>query len=190
MKRLLPDIEKIENPVLRQITTDALKIATDRNPYFLTAPSSESGKYHPEDECAPGGLILHTRRAVAWGLEICRAWDMSPAERDQVVAALVLHDAGKRPKDDIAAPYLEHPERAVEYFLAAVFPMASAGNGTNYSKADLLAVTAIAGAIRLHMGPWTDERHRQPLACYNEVERAVYTADYCASRRELPGVVK
>lgn len=193
MKRLTAALDQIKNANIRNLTTAALAAVESENPYFFTAAASTSGRYHPEDECSVGGLITHTLRAVDWGQHLCRAWALDQDQQDAVAAALILHDTGKRPAGD-PEPYDQHPDRAADRFLAAVFPTIDgptyARQVAHYNKGEILMITAIESAVRMHMGPWTREDLRKPVACYSEVERAVYTADYCASRRELPVVTQ
>jgi CRISPR/Cas system-associated endonuclease Cas3-HD len=194
MHRFKEAIENIKNDNLRNLVKTALTAVANENPYFFYAPASVSGRYHPEDECARGGLVKHTLRTVAWGRHIARAWALDPNQEDAVAAALILHDTGKGTPD--AGPYDQHPDRAADNFLAAVFPTlegpqaAVSSAARRYSRAEILMITEIEAAIRHHMGPWTREEIRKPVACYGEVERAVYTADYCASRRELADGLK
>lgn len=179
----------IRNDNIRALTRAALTAVSAENPWFFYAPASVSGKYHLKDECERGGLVKHTLRAVAWGRQITTAWALDPDQADIVVSALILHDTGKGTPD--AGPYDEHPDRAADNLLAAAFPTldgpSAAVNraGNRYNKAEILMISAIDAAIRHHMGPWTREAIRKPVPCYSETERAVYTADYCASRRDL-----
>jgi hypothetical protein len=193
MERFDDALNQIQNAHLRNLTAAALLTVKIDHPYFFTAAASTSGRYHPEDECAVGGLVTHTLRTVDWGLQLCRAWALGADETDAVIAALILHDTGKRPAGD-PEPYDQHPDRAADLFLAAVFPTidgpAYARAAAHYTKSEILMITAIESAIRHHMGPWTREEIRKPVACYSEIERAVYTADYCASRRELAETLK
>ncbi|MEE4608302.1 MAG: hypothetical protein V2L15_05390, partial [Desulfobacteraceae bacterium] len=76
MDRFNQALEQIKNDNIRALTRAAMTAVSANNPWFFYAPASISGKYHPKDECERGGLVKHTLRAVAWGLEVCRAWDM------------------------------------------------------------------------------------------------------------------
>jgi hypothetical protein len=193
MQRFEETLATIRNDNLRSLTRAALTAVAAENPWFFYAPSSTSGRYHPEDEIGRGGLVTHSLRAAAWGRHLCRAWALDPDQQDAVTAALILHDTGKRPAGD-PEPYAQHPDRAADNFLAAVFPTIDSQGytraATRYSKAEILSIAAIESAIRHHMGPWTREEIKKPVACYSEIERAVYTADYCASRRELAETLK
>jgi len=78
---------------------------------FLMAPSASSGKYHPADEVDPsdvnpstdkeyepykgGGLVLHSRRVQVMAGELCDHYGVKGKQKDEILAAMALHDAMK-----------------------------------------------------------------------------------------------
>lgn len=78
---------------------------------FLKAPSASTGKYHPADEVDPndvsaapdknyppykgGGLVLHSRRVQVMAGELCDHYGVKGKQKDEILAAMALHDALK-----------------------------------------------------------------------------------------------
>lgn len=78
---------------------------------FYQAPSSASGRYHPADEVDPrdinpdpgtqyepykgGGLVLHARRTQLMAEKLCDHYGVKGREKDEILAAMALHDAMK-----------------------------------------------------------------------------------------------
>lgn len=97
----------ISEPQLRSVIRDILN---DEAPdYFYKVPSSSTGKWHPQDERGEGGLVLHTRRCVAVGMHLCRAWNLEEKVTDLIVAACLIHDLYKNGKVDSGRTDSMHP---------------------------------------------------------------------------------
>ena len=62
---------------------------------FYTAPASYSGKYHASESLGDGGLIRHTRKTALCALELASAAHLSAVEKDDLIAAAVIHDICK-----------------------------------------------------------------------------------------------
>lgn len=98
----------IKDKELRNFVEKAFEKAPEG---FFKAPSSSSGRYHPADECDPdnvnispsspsskykgGGLVLHSRRDQAMAERLCDHYGVKGKERDEIMAALALHDIMK-----------------------------------------------------------------------------------------------
>jgi hypothetical protein len=136
--------------------------------FFWRAPASRSGKFHPPCSNGPGGLVVHTKRAVWIANNICAAWGIFAQERDVVLAACILHDIGKA-EDTYPQNGEDHPLHAEKYFIVR----------------EREWLPAIENCVRHHMGRWTPRRIAKPICKYSHLELAVYTADYLSSRKEL-----
>lgn len=178
MNHALTDlIEIIFHPGLRKLTARALEAAPAA---FWQAPASTSGKYHKEDECAPGGLVLHTRRVFRMAQHLCDMYGIreNALLRSVVLAAALLHDTHKV----LAAgehSVFDHPIRAARTVahLLEQYPSIPPHAG-----AQLLA------AIESHMGRWTTSTRCPDVRLpYPEGEHCwiLHTADYLASRKNV-----
>ncbi|MBI4864586.1 MAG: DUF1669 domain-containing protein, partial [Candidatus Riflebacteria bacterium] len=82
----------IKDATIRSATEKAVAAAPAE---FFQAPSSSSGKHHPADEINPGGLALHSLRDVVFGELLCDYYKVKGKQRDEILAALLLHDLKK-----------------------------------------------------------------------------------------------
>lgn len=107
--RYLDDMVKaIENKEIKGFVKYAI---TQLPKGFLKAPSASSGKYHPADEVDPndvdvsptnqhpeyrgGGLVLHSRRVQKMAGILCDHYGVKGLEKDEILAAMALHDVMK-----------------------------------------------------------------------------------------------
>lgn len=164
------ELKLIDNSGIRRIVETTLQFAPD---YFWTAPSSSSGKYHPIDELWEGGLVIHVKKAVKIGYDLCRAFDLSLINRDVVVAALILHDICK-------FGYPENTGHLVNghgYLVANVMRKAKVISG----EVPTDDIIQILNLISTYMGKWD-----VPYECPEEKMRLIFhLADYIASRRYI-----
>lgn len=85
-------VAMIQSPLIAGAVRTALAAAPAE---FFTAPSSSTGKFHPADEINPGGLALHSLRDVQVGAMLCEYFDVKGQGKDEILGALLLHDAQK-----------------------------------------------------------------------------------------------
>lgn len=106
--RYLDDMVKaIENKEIKDFVKNAISQLPEG---FLKAPSASSGKFHPADEVDPndvdvspeqypeyrgGGLVLHSRRVQKMAGILCEHYGVEGIKKDEILAAMALHDAMK-----------------------------------------------------------------------------------------------
>ena len=150
--------------------------------YFFTVPASSTGKYHPDYALGEGGLLRHTKAAVAiakdlLGLEMY-SHTYSPIEQDIIIAALILHDGLKHGIDHQKYVSALHPQLMTDWLLEQGFL-----NGWDETQR-----TTLINAINSHMGQWnTDYRTKKEILPKpkTKIEKFVHQADYLASRKYL-----
>lgn len=165
----------IQDESLRALVEKNLEATPD---YFYTMPASTTGKYHPEYCLGEGGLVRHTKAAVK--IAICllglEMYGALAVQKDQIVAALVLHDSVKKGKDGTQWTTIEHPLDAADLLI-------------NTAKAEaynnMHEIEVIAGMIRSHMGQWNTDRGNKEVLPKpkSHVEKFVHQCDYLASRK-------
>ncbi len=142
---------------------------------FWDCPSSTSGKYHPLDELAGDGTVLHTKKIFATVYELSRALGCEH-HRDEVCAAALLHDLAKQSLEKTGHTVEDHPQIMAK-LVAAVY------NNDFKEKLSKESANIIYWCIFHHFGPWTDQNVRKPLKDYTPEELAMYIADYVVSKR-------
>jgi len=182
------ELSKIQNPEIR----DFVIIFFDElcPNYFWTCPCSTSGKYHPKVSLGKGGLVRHTKLAVWWGLELLRAVESSPELkdipkiqlRDEVIAALLLHDMRKNGRGLNAAGYSKEGSGITGKhgtLLAEMILECLDSDDPTFSR----ILMGIAG----HMGVWTTDVTYRPDNIKDNALRAfvnlIHLADFCASKK-------
>lgn len=142
---------------------------------FEDCPSSSSGKYHPIEELGADGTLIHTKKVFAVAYEFSRALDCEH-NRDEIVAAAILHDMAKQGLCSAGHTVREHP-RIMAKLVADVY------NDEFKDKLDKTSANLIYWSVFYHYGPWTEESVRKSLKEYTPEELSVYLADYIASKR-------
>lgn len=143
---------------------------------FEDCPSSTSGKYHPIDEIAPDGTILHTKRVFAVAYDLARGLEVEH-KRDIILAAALLHDLMKQGPKRSGHTVHNHPQ-----LMADMITKVYEEHGFR-DKLDLEVVQELYWAVAFHYGPWTDKSFKKPMPEFSMVELAVYVADYISSKR-------
>ena len=87
--------------------------------YFFMVPASSSGKYHPSYALGDGGLVRHTKAAVAvahelFNLEMFQK-QFSDTEQDLILLSLILHDGKKQGGGNGKHTVFEHPLYAADF---------------------------------------------------------------------------
>jgi hypothetical protein len=144
---------------------------------FYLAPSSTTGKYHPQDEIAAGGLALHSWRMAMLSQEMSRMSDDAGRLAKPLLLAAIVHDAFKPALS--RADYWQHPLASAKHVLLTLPDL------------DIPWRYQCAYACASHEGRWTDPRtwaglpqfSDGPATDYSDVRAAMHAADYVLSRR-------
>lgn len=165
-------VDSIVDPAIRLMTQQGLDNTDDQ---FFTAPSSNSGFFHPADEINEGGLALHTARVVAMGDHLSEFFGLSEREQDIMKAGLILHDT-KKNGDPWKGRYKEeHGElagKAIEQL-----------DGPEDAKAGAAQIASN------HMALWRKlddgRRTENPALPDNKMDMIGSLADYLAARDDI-----
>lgn len=173
------EVAWIQSDDIRQFIRKAVMELPD---YFFTVAASSTGKYHPSYALGDGGLVRHTKAAVAiakdlLGLEMYRKF--TPYQRDMILGCLILHDGLKHGLLGGKYTVAEHPTL-----------MASWLRDTMKIEEQLPGecCSAMLGAISAHMGEFnTDYRTHEEILPKpaTQMEKFVHQCDYLASRKYL-----
>lgn len=171
-------VDAIPHEGLRELTRSTLQAAP---PAFWLAPASSTGKYHSGDECAPGGLVLHTRRVYRVAEHLLRMQGVQPraAMYSIVLAAALLHDCCKIIAEGEHSRF-DHPLLAAELVRQQAATMAPP------LRAHILA--DLCAAIESHMGRWRTNHHAPGIILPEPASATawlVHQADYIASRADI-----
>lgn len=137
-------------------------------------PASTSGKYHPAECCEKGGLVKHIIRACFFGkiLADSRDWKHDDIRGDVLMAALLLHDIGKKGSyGKNFKEYENHPivaAKMIEEFKSMIPPN---------------IFLTISNCVKYHMGPFSGPSWRKDLKDYTTLELMTYYADYLSSKK-------
>ncbi len=174
-----PDIVNLVNLCFENLTPE----------YFWEAPASSSSLHHPTISNKKGGVVLHTKLAVWWGMQLFHAHPQSDIEI--ITAALLLHDLQKfgptydnnYNKESKSAYGKNHGLILANYIEELI-----EGNSSLSRIKDLGICTfdIITASIALHMGIWTGEvsNGRTYSQYENDINvKIVHLADYISSRK-------
>lgn len=181
LKLFANEIGDIKNPKLRALATELIANADD---YFFTVPASSSGKYHPQFDLGVGGLVRHTRCVAFFAKSIAESYCFSDDDKDAIIVAALAHDIKKQGDGKGSHTVWEHPTLAKDYILEVI--------ESHQLDVPKKLAKMIAGAVHSHMGKWGNypefTKGNEPLPMpSNEFEKALQSADYLASRKELMG---
>lgn len=165
-------IEQINNPSIAAFVKECLKDVPDE---LETMPTSTSGKYHPPEANQEGGLVWHIRRGCWFAFQFIQAykWEKDDIRGDIVLAAIILHDIGKRSQYKNYWEYVDHPKTAAK--------MISRHKKLLPEKVFKL----IHGCVLHHMGPFGGKFFMKPIKDYNVLELIVYNSDYLSSLKTI-----
>ena len=150
--------------------------------YFFTVPASSRAKYHPSYALGDGGLVRHTKAAVAiahelFNLEMFQN-QFTEIEQDLILVSLILHDGKKQGSGMGSHTVFDHPIRAASFVKECNF---------EYSKLTDEQEKIVCDAISAHMGQWNTARNSKielPKPT-NKIQKFVHMCDYLASRKFL-----
>lgn len=169
------------------ITNDNIRdfvsfVLNDLPDYFRHIGASTSGKYHPAYTIGEGGLIRHTKAAVAIAQDLFRAdfYNFTDTDKDIVTSALILHDGLKCGMWEDRTAF-NHP------LLMKEFIMKKYDEYSGCREDCLTDITEIANAVASHMGKWNTSTYSDDILPVPEtdIQKCVHLCDYLASRKHL-----
>lgn len=158
------EVSQIDDYDIREFVKMTLNEA---DPIHRIKPASSTGKYHPKYAAGEGGLIRHIKVTVRNVIELIRATPAVESEKDELIAAAILHDMWKYPEGrDHEFTAFDHPALGGQWCKDHGFD-------------------TIGELIAAHQGIWTTSR--QMPGFENEQPRKfdqwlLHYADYFASR--------
>jgi hypothetical protein len=169
--RRLPEINRIENPELRQkVESTFLELVPS---YFWEIPASSSGKYHQNDAVGQHGLLIHVKRTFVVVERMIRSGKhsgmVSDTEADYLRAGILLHDCWKQGRE----PRGEHHTTDDHDVLARRI----LDRNTELPE-------EVLGLVESHNGPWKEGKEPE-----NNLEQLHHLADMIGSSRNLIGKV-
>lgn len=161
------ELDQIRDADIRATTEAILALAPA---HYATVPSSSTGRYHPRDEIAEGGQVLHTRRVVRLARELGRKDSLPLHDIDLLTAAAIVHDLAKFGWGEKPT---RHSQKGHEYAL-------------RYNTQDDLSehphYDAITCVAMLHSGQWGPRPFVGTSEALIALGAILHTADYLASR--------
>lgn len=101
------EVAQIEDPAIQDFVKKTLD---EVDPIHRVKPASSTGKYHPKFAAGEGGLIRHIKVVVRNVIEMIRATPAVEGEKDELIAAAILHDMWKYPEGrDHEFTAFDHP---------------------------------------------------------------------------------
>ncbi len=168
-----PEISLMANKSVIEFTKECIRVSPDY--VFEDCPSSSSGKFHPIDELAGDGTIIHTKRVFTLAYDFSRALGCEN-HRDEICAASLLHDLAKQGLESSGHTIKSHPQ-VMAQLIADVY------NNSFKDTLDKDSANIIYWAVFYHYGEWTVHKHKKLMTDYTMEELAVYMADYTSSKR-------
>lgn len=165
------EINLIQDEEKRKIVKDLIGKLPD---YFFEIPASSTGKYHPKYAQGEGGLIKHTKATVKIAESLLELEMFSGLSKikDDIIAALILHDGLKHGYEGGKYGVSEHPNLMANFIINEL-----QGSEFAYTLAQL---------IETHMGQWnTDYKTKEVILKKpsSKPQAFVHLCDYIASRR-------
>lgn len=161
------EVAQIDDDEIRNF----VKMTLDNvDPIHRIKPASSTGKYHPKYAAGEGGLIRHTKVVVRNIIELIRATPAIECEKDELIAAAIIHDMWKYPEGrDHEFTAFDHPALGGQWCKDHGFD-------------------TIGELVAAHQGIWTTSR--QMPGFENEQPRkfdqwCLHFADLMASRAYL-----
>jgi len=173
IKTFKAELNLISDKKIKDFVKACLEEAPDY--FFEDCPSSTSGKFHPIDEIASDGTILHTKRVFAVAYDLARGLDVEN-KRDIILAAALLHDLLKQGVKSNGHTVKNHPQLMAD-MITRIYEEKFKG------KIPVETAQELYWTVCHHYGPWSDKRFKKPMTEYSMVELAVYVADYVSSKR-------
>lgn len=180
------EMDFINDELMQEFVEYCVENAPD---YFFTMPASTTGKFHPSYTLGEGGLIKHTKAAVKIANDLLSLEQNSHLPKDEIIAALILHDSIKKGNNGSNYTVTEHPLYAADFIGKKIDEFEVEYEVECEELEDLrLKVNSIQRLIKSHMGQWNlDYRLGKAILPkpVEEDEKFVHTCDYLASRKYL-----
>ena len=185
----------IQDPNIQDFVRILLETAPSE---FYTDPCSGTGQHHPPEDQQVGGILIHTKKAVQVALSLMRFYGLDQGQkeywllRDQIIAAVILHDLYKNGIPWGKSTHPEHGDIAAKEL-------------EKWARRTILPIQCtdfIADLVRYHMGQWTKPDSKMAIVVRNIpsihsnlkldsesvliAHLIVQTADYLASRKWCP----
>lgn len=172
------ELDLIKDNGLKEFIKKCLENAPD---YFFTMPASTTGKYHPTYTLGEGGLVRHTKAAVKIANDLLRVemYEKVVGCKDEVIAALIMHDSIKKGVNGSTYTTTDHPLQASQF-------AKNVCSEVNYSN--IYQINLVCDLIETHMGQWTTDYKtgedvlQKPRTL---AQKFVHLCDYLASRKFL-----
>ena len=145
---------------------------------FCDCPSSSTGKHHPVDELSGDGCIIHTRRVVKMVLLLVDGME-NFYQRDEAIAAAIIHDLRKQGLEKTGKTVPNHPELAA----SLVYEVATLQPGVISDD----VVDSLYNAVGYHYGRWGsgDWKCSDFNTDMDRLSKVVHVADYLASDKVM-----
>lgn len=170
------ELELIPNPELQGFAKYALNSVPD---YFWEEAASSTGKYHPPFAHGKGGLVRHTKAAIAIADALfpifCEKTGIDGYYINHVVIAVMFHDVLKFGLGRSQHTRKEHALDSAEWIL---------NTGAEYSIVDPGfndEVYLIGALIRTHMGVYGETPYEEH-ELIGHLQRFVSLCDYISSQ--------
>lgn len=179
IKMFETEINLIKNERYRESVKNLLLLVPD---YFFERPASVTGKYHPDCSNGSGGLVRHTKVAVAIANEILSLEYMKKEftknERDLLKIALIFHDSFKSGEPERRGITVKnHPLLAADFIK----------NNQNKTKFTDKEIAFLGKVISSHMGQWAYSNDKKQVLPKpkDKYDIFVHMCDFLASRKFL-----
>lgn len=178
---LLEEINLIKCEEVQQFVRSVLLKAA---PIFWEIPSSFSSAHHPPDEHGASGNILHTKRVVRIVDMLCESYTLTDSDRDNIIAAALIHDVTKGIPSEIEGDYHYdpmHPYTVNKFVKSCIQHDKTYANDANSSTLFIAEddLQTILRLVRCHLGPWSPVPETIPITYLDYI---LHIADNLASK--------
>lgn len=174
---LQPEVQRLSDVRRQTLVNLLLREGSDK---FLTWQSSSTGKYHPQDEVTPKGMLIHVKRCAYIASDIARMYGLpEPLGDDVLIAGSLVHDLWKRGRENNE----EHTQR--DHMVISYEKVKD-----NDGVADDLFTYLLANACLHHEGRWTPGEAYRLEATPTIYATAMHTIDMITSRRSVWEVMR
>lgn len=151
------------------------KLMLEGSDELITWASSSTGKYHPQDEICPEGMVIHIKRCCALAPDTARMYSLGQYGTDLLIAGSLVHDLYKRGANNDA-------KHTASDHMITIFKQIRV---TPYIGDDLFKIDL--GTICLfHEGRWTPaEAYAYGKDPYSKAVRAMHAIDMFTTRRVM-----
>lgn len=172
------ELEYIKKEDFKKSAENLLELVPD---YFFEIPAASTGKYHPKFAQGAGGLVRHTKVAMAIANDILSleytSKDFTSDEKDLILIAILFHDTHKLGVPEEKYTRFDHP------LLAANFIK----KNQNVTTLNDEQIDFIAKAISSHMGQWNTSPYSDVVLPVpsDKYQFLVHKCDFLSSRKYI-----